>query len=198
MPTLVPQPTPGKVKCANCGRLSLRSEGGAIIEADQDFRLHAAPLGGRYTATSHSELLPFCLDGYADLFSEIIASPYYGTDPPTSTQVSILETLHKERACAGYVEWRRGSTPKEHREMLDRQWMHEQEERRRTSDRRWHIGEIVLLTAIAAAYTIYAGVLSRGTSNPQPIFVPYIHQAATPIPPTLTPATVTPIPPPIP
>ena len=58
--------------------------------------------------------------------------------------------------------------------MLDRQWEREQIRKQRISDRRFHVGEIILLAAVAAAYAIYAGILSRSKSNPQPILVPYI------------------------
>lgn len=50
--------------------------------------------------------------------------------------------IHKDRSdCSEFMEWQPGSTPKEHREMLDRKWVLDQETKRVEDDRKWRAAQ---------------------------------------------------------
>jgi hypothetical protein len=73
--------------------------------------------------------IPICFVQRYNLRSELVGS---GKPKPDA----VLRILTAERGCdtsednIGFVTWQQGSTPKEHREMLDRQWMIAREDRR--------------------------------------------------------------------
>ena len=75
-----------------------------------------------------------------------------------------------------FTTWIQGSTPKEHREMLDRQWMQEQEEKRVAEDRdwrererksntRWRLIELFILGILLAVATIVGAFIERSGSS---------------------------------
>lgn len=53
----------------------------------------------------------------------------------------VMAVIGKERSCTEFTEWQQGSSPKEHREMMDRKWMEEREERRDEAARNWQRDE---------------------------------------------------------
>lgn len=103
-------------------------------------------------------LAPICFMLAADIYSEVIeetdtlhqawldANPDW--DDKTAdraghraqTEATRL-TLKFERECWEFTPWRQGSSPKEHREMLDRDLMQAREDRRGEADRKWRDGQ---------------------------------------------------------
>ena len=78
----------------------------------------------------------------------------------------VLEVISKDRTCPkrkqadGFTRWQQGFTPKEHREMLDRERMQEwqaKQDAKRTSERRF---DGLLLVIVAGGFTILGVVLS--------------------------------------
>jgi len=78
----------------------------------------------------------------------------------------VLEILQKDRNCDDFRPWNLGFTPKEHREMLDRERMLRFEEERRRSDHRWRIAELLILGPFMAivilASAIVGALISKG------------------------------------
>ncbi len=131
-------------KCAACGFITLRNRlTGDLDEMDADFRKTGNPphreipivggAGSKFALvdTTPCRHVPMCF-----ALSVTLADEWPGTkelleqykDWPPST---MLEVITKERpGCEGkFTKWQQGFTPKEHREMLDRQWMVEREAR---------------------------------------------------------------------
>ena len=114
------------VKCEECGFLALRNRNtGLLDEAPQEYRRAAevppfnSPLSDAYTG------VPICLARAYPLHNEF-------TNQDQATHREIFNLLQKKRNCAErdlFTPWQQGFSPKEHREMLDRQWMLEREER---------------------------------------------------------------------
>ena len=49
----------------------------------------------------------------------------------------IRNVMERERCCEKFIKWQQGFPPKEHREMLDRQWMIDREDRRALESHEW-------------------------------------------------------------
>ncbi len=79
------------------------------------------------------ESLPLCFVGSYDLRD--LFRKFAGKDDPD--YLSVVHVINEERECSGFIKWQQGFTPKEHREMMDREkilaWQTEREE----SDRKW-------------------------------------------------------------
>ena len=102
----------------------------------------------------------------------------WGTYPGPSQLVAadVLRLIEEDYACSdashdndGFIRWQQGATPKEHREMLDRQWMIEREHewRKESQDTQERIVTIAKETATATkiaawaqAGTVLAGVIA--------------------------------------
>ena len=139
-------------KCAECGFITMRNlYTGQLEDLDSDFRdtgnppkRKTAAVGGagmRFAEfdTTPYRHVPICFVQSVDLTADWPASQELldrYKDWPAST---MLEVITKERPeCEGkFTPWQRGLTPKEHREMLDRQWMirHEEEVRKTVWER---------------------------------------------------------------
>jgi hypothetical protein len=97
---------------------------------------------------------------------------------------AVFAEILRERSCDGFTEWKQGFTPKEHIEMLDRQWLIEREDRRDAEmrareDRRdeetrrlqerlhnrelWILGGVVTFALIAGS--IIAAVIEAAVSR---------------------------------
>jgi hypothetical protein len=143
-----------KHKCAACGYLATRNLKTRILEEmEYDFRQSEE-------ITTVGEMLqiydyPVCFKRKADLQTEID-----GSDASISKIASsILNTIQKERDCKSFTKWYQGLTPKEHQEMLDEQWKLEQEEKRRKSDRKWHLVELGITLAVGAIIALVAAYI---------------------------------------
>lgn len=176
------------VKCAECGFLSQNTWAAfgiphELIEVPIDSRTTGQLPGQRhgFGATIQSATLPTCFVRATSLEDEIkkqhddlVATG----EKERGAEYYTLKVITKVRSCDGYVKWSRGFTPKEHREMLDRQWMMEREERRDKELRDWQErmegrrhGQnlfwfgIVATVAIVAA-TIIGAYIERGSQPP--------------------------------
>ena len=122
------------VKCADCGFLTMRNTfTGQLEEVDGDFRKTGNPpqrketvVGGpsnrvaEVTKTPYRHV-PICFALAYLLAEEILASEDVRSKYPDLPAPMVLEVITKERPCATHTEWKQGFTPREHREMLDRQ-----------------------------------------------------------------------------
>jgi len=134
-------------KCADCGYLTVRIKSSySFGEAPSDFRERGVvPViydeQGRNQHPFH-EQEPICFILKKDLKKEFKTETTKGNNT-----VSAFNVLHKYRDCdttdttLGFTEYRQGFTPKEHREMLDRQWMLDFKEKREQEDREWRSKE---------------------------------------------------------
>ena len=119
---------------------------------------------------------PLCFAMQFDLVREFRAM---SGEPPETLRRTLLD---KERQCPGFTPWQPGFAPKEHREMLDRNWMREQEERQaeanrawlkqgREDDRKWQSRQLrvaiagIIMTLLAA----FAGAWASARFGPRPI-----------------------------
>ncbi len=149
-------------RCSDCGYLTFRNyRTRELVEAELELRERGVitPSHGKVPPLSG---YPLCFAVSARLVAEYrpirdgdLAAPdpdadtlawllYKGDDahrddPQTANDEYILrwQVMHRERECAAFTRWIQGFTPKEHREMLDRQWQLDFQERREDADRRW-------------------------------------------------------------
>lgn len=133
------------VKCAECGYLAVRH---SLAEVNEDGRKVEIPLWGRDALICFSQALDFrrAVDE---------KSPGY---PPSL----VLNVLQTERNCPYFTKWQMGFSPKEHRDMIDRQWRLEQEDKRRKSDRMWHFIELAITLVVGAVIALVAAHIGTG------------------------------------
>lgn len=108
-------------KCVDCGFLAARNKETRQlheVERSADGSIDYNQYGTGYMAIYDN---PICFARAVNLPSQ------YGTEP-------IRQVLERERDCKPFTKWQQGFTPKEHREMIDRDKMH-----------KWHIIELVIL-----------------------------------------------------
>jgi hypothetical protein len=114
------------VKCAECGYLASRNyESRKLEETESGTRNGAAIVISLSTGMPIYEP-PICFMQVIDLRYE------YENNAPQITPV-----IQQSRECNEFIEWKQGSTPKEHREMMDRQWMQKYQDERDEKDRKW-------------------------------------------------------------
>lgn len=82
-----------------------------------------------------------------------------------------MQVIQKERECGeSFTEWQLGFTPKEHREMLDRQEFLKWQARQRNEDKRWRVIELIVIgvitVVIAGGFTIFGAFIERGSVFP--------------------------------
>lgn len=71
-----------------------------------------------------------------------------------------LEVTNKDRQCELFTKWRQGLTPKEHQEMIDREWMIKHQEEREDADKRWRRNQDWKLVIVAGIFTILGSLLA--------------------------------------
>jgi hypothetical protein len=156
------------VKCIDCGFLTLRNKHtGQLDEVDNDFRETGNPPRRQiYKQVASNTVnrietpcqhVPICFECVTDFRREIGVPPpkAYGDYPANM----VLEVISEPRSCDSFAVWQQGFTPKEHREMLDRQhhleWQTEQEKERRN----WESGQRWILAIIAGAFGILGAIV---------------------------------------
>jgi hypothetical protein len=160
-------------KCVECGFLSLRNvETRALDEAEETFRKdgktvsversYPQEIGMARFITEEAisryvhEKLPICFAGSCDLralISELVA------DKECDIYEGIKTITHENRECDLFAEWRQGSTPKEHQEMIDRQAMLKYQAEREDADRKWQTKQLWFMAIVAGIFTIIGGVI---------------------------------------
>ena len=160
-------------KCSECGFLTFRNfESGALVEVDAEVRDTARlEYGG-----SHGRLnrYPLCFAREFDLAKEF-QSALENVPDRELDQDSRQVVIQSNRDCDENTEWQQGFTPKEHREMLDRERLLDREDRRDREVREWQknlarqntwfniagmIGAAILGTAAGATITLLAQALN--------------------------------------
>jgi len=89
--------------------------------------------------------------GTYDLKDEAIE--FASKDSPDYTSITMV--IQTERECKTFIKWQLGFSPKDHNEMMDRQWMLKYEEDRRRSARKWRIVELLAFIATGALVSSY-------------------------------------------
>lgn len=169
------------VKCSECGFLALRDKTtGLLVEANDDYRA-SGRVPEYIAAYKEYHNYPICFAMAYDLMPEVEqAAQQQFINGSDDWGKYTLGVINKERVCPphgksyGFTTWQQGFTPKEHREMLERQWMRQREdkrdadirewqERQRKSDRRWRIIEGIVFVLLAGGFTVLGALISRGS-----------------------------------
>lgn len=182
-------------KCAECGFLTLREKDtGKLREVDADYRV----LGRVPPISGYEELhnYPICFAMAWELMPEVEeAAQKQFEDHSDDWGKYVLVVITRERECSakcgilGFTKYQQGFTPKEHKEMLDRQWMIEREDKRDTDIREWQVREsrsnrkwrmaeffialIALILVVMAAYIERGGqpTINIITQNPPEVTI---------------------------
>ena len=132
------------VKCNDCGFLSLRNRyTGQLEEANEQYRTSGKPSDLRRPGVTHAkspleffdwphEPEPICFARAFRLDDEVQRD-----QQGNRTAESILEVVGTDRTCAEFCKSHQGFTPKEHREMIDREQLLRWQEGREQIDRVW-------------------------------------------------------------
>jgi len=138
-----------KHKCVDCGFLA---KGHTFSEVnDQERRLEIT--SGASNILDRDSFV--CAEGKMDFANE--------TDP-SGDAFPVLRArpvFQKERDCAAFRKWQRGFTPKEHREMMDREEWRKWQEKQRRDDFKWRIFELVVLVIGAGLFTLLGAWIQR-------------------------------------
>jgi hypothetical protein len=121
------------VRCINCGFLALRWRfSQELVEAPRPYRDTGRPpveLDRQSDLGGESYLrVPVCFEDQRDFWQEAAYVVVPPNDPERIDDLALRDMLLKQINCDRFARYRQGSTPKEHREMLDRQWMIERED----------------------------------------------------------------------
>jgi hypothetical protein len=155
---------PDKVTCDGCGFLAVRHYSERhLSETEGDIRKYGKFPGDPKNPDAVYIPMALCFVLAYDLPEEIVPTE-------ESDQIAFLRIIRKQRTCGEFTKWRQGFSPKEHREMIDRQWEQERQERRDESTkkfqerliRRHHyqtIGMSLLAAIIGVVGTIIAAKL---------------------------------------
>jgi hypothetical protein len=123
-----------KVKCANCGFLAVRMVSTRLlVDAERETRKTGdLPSHGNHYIY---EEFPVCFVQATDFVAEMGVP---GRDARHSA-------IQRDRECAAFTKWFQGFTPREHQEMIDRQWMLEYQRDRERDDRSWRKKEFWII-----------------------------------------------------
>ena len=155
------------VRCTECGFLSLRNiETRELDEAEETFREWGRVIGVKWSHPVQvgdtpfyaedklnryvHEQLPICFantGNFSSSFRELIIKNY-------EADKVVLMVIKNERPCETFTKWQQGFTPKEHREMMDRKFTIELEDKRRKNDRKWHWIELAAIIAGTGLFTL--------------------------------------------
>lgn len=139
------------VKCAECGFLAIRNvESRELEEAEKDIREHGCCTVLIGQIQGHPQLrhtgLPLCFAGRYDLWDESKKETVKGDRNTRGART----VIHKQRRCEGFTKWQLGFTPKEHREMIDRQW-----------ERKWRIITGIIFIILAGLFTLLGAFIAN-------------------------------------
>ena len=155
------------VRCIDCGYLAARNadtrqleevERGHSDTVHEVFK-QCGRLEHEFSGLGERHNAPICFVGHLDLWEE------YREATPTATQItelsdsSIVRVLTEERGCPVFADYQQGFTPKEHREMMDRQWMQKHQEEREDADKKWREKQGRNLVIYAGMFTVLGAVI---------------------------------------
>jgi len=122
-------------KCADCGFLAIRNKETRNLE---EVEYESRQNGKIHTGIYH--YLPTCFEmvvNFPDEIDKLKQLPRYQEQKNSMGEiiwpqydVMISETINAERECQFFAHWQQGFTPKEHRDMLDREWQQKHQEER--------------------------------------------------------------------
>jgi len=149
------------VKCIDCGYLAARHHETRLLEeVEENYRNNGVSpnttVGYKHGIGIPVYDEPICFMRACDLKAE------YGEKRPPSMTKDLLSTLRKDRECNSFAKWQQGFTPKEHREMVDRENIIEWQHRERRSDIKWRIVELIVLVVSAGLFTLLGTWIARG------------------------------------
>ena len=149
------------VKCIDCGYLAARHHESRLLEeVEENYRNNGispnTTVGSKHGIGIPVYDEPICFMRSCDLKAE------YGEKRPPSMTKDLLSTLRKDRECNSFTKWQQGFTPKEHREMVDREKMIEWQHQERRSDIKWRIVELIVLVVGAGLFTLLGTWIARG------------------------------------
>jgi hypothetical protein len=185
-------------KCSECGFLTLRDKcDGSLLEVTDDYRV-SGKVPSFLTGEAHN--YPICFVMAYNLMPEVEqAAQQQFTERNegwSDWPEYVLKIITKERDCdvrsKMFVTYQQGFTPKEHREMLDRQWLIANQNKREREDRLWreqqriedlqwretqeekaehrHRTDLIIIgivaTLLICAVTIMAAFIERGSLFP--------------------------------
>jgi hypothetical protein len=93
-------------------------------------------------------------------FKVIPYSLEYGLHLDKKEKEKVRSEIQRERECKSFTTWKSGSTPKEHREMIDREAMLKWQAEREEADRKWRSRQDWRLVIIAGIFTILGAILA--------------------------------------
>ena len=105
---------------------------------------HAGYLEGQ--PTYRHESFPLCFAQVCDLTAEFTKADKLGSP----NLVALDFVIHEEKECKAFTKWQQGFTPKEHREMIDRQW-----------ERKWRIITGIILVILAGLFTLLGAYIAN-------------------------------------
>ncbi len=153
-------------KCAECGFLAARNlETRALEEVELESRQNGSLKKSRY------HYLPVCftlVGNFVEAYKKLCELPEYtlklnsmhGVEGPKTKDV-VKAILSENRECPSFIDWHQGSTPKEHQEMIDRNFMIKIEEKRRENDRKWHWIELAAIILGTGLFTLLGAWIAR-------------------------------------
>jgi hypothetical protein len=153
------------VKCSECGYLAARNKDTRNLE-EVEFKARQDGV----LRTHRHEYMPVCFNmavSFEEEVGRLRKVPEYATEkkdaygqttwPTVEHLIKIV--LNEERECQSFTKWHQGSTPKEHREMLDRQEMLKWQADREDADRKWRTRQQWVMVIVAGIFTILGAIL---------------------------------------
>ncbi len=182
------------VKCTECGYLAIRNKHNyKLEEAVEEYRQKGI-LPMLYDEIGHNQhhihdIRPFCFVQSYDLGNEVHLEfgNLEGSISKDELGCVMAVVQKSERDCDKkglFTGWKPGFTPKEHREMLDRQWMIERDEKRDADLRAWQSAESkknrhwrkweFIVAIIAIILIVIAAFIERGGQPTIQIITPEV------------------------
>lgn len=158
------------VKCPECGFLASRNVQSRLLEeTEQEIRLE----GGSIIAWNTGKPVdpfepPICFMRSPD-YKAVPYTIENSLEPEKPARI-VLAEIQRERTCKDFTPWQQGFTPKEHRDMLDREWMQKHQDEREEADRqfrlkmendnrKWQAQQQTRLYLIAGIFTILGAII---------------------------------------
>jgi len=141
------------VKCSECGFLASRDiETRYLEETEQEIRQEGCPILMVDTVKIGSKFEPpICFMRSQD-YRAVPFGQIYDHKP-------VKFEIQRERICEYFTPWQQGFTPKEHREMLDREKMLKWQADREDADRKWRSKQAWKFVIIAGIFTILGAII---------------------------------------